>query len=159
MKIKHEIPHCRDNFKFKYNQNRRKRLDRYPYHTNTWPPTFPSWHRHCKKTSFMDLILPSWWNEAVMRSLNLTIEHTLSDTVGIYSAFTFHIGRTVWIRVHNGRDCMVVGFISTYAIITNLVNSNPAWARCTLYNIMWCSLSVKCGRSVVFSMYSGLLLQ
>jgi len=31
------------------NQNRRKRLNRYPYHTNTWPPTFLSWYRHRNK--------------------------------------------------------------------------------------------------------------
>ena len=32
-------------------------------------------------------------------------------------------------------------------------------ARCTRYNIMWYSLSVTCGRSVVFSGYSGFLHQ
>ena len=35
----------------------------------------------------------------------------------------------------------------------------PLMARCTRYNIMWSSLSVTCGRSVVFSGYSGLLHQ
>ena len=32
-------------------------------------------------------------------------------------------------------------------------------ARCTRYNIMWLSLSVTCGRSVVFSGYFGFLNQ
>jgi hypothetical protein len=32
---------------------------------------------------------------------------------------------------------------------------NPFMGRCTRYNIMWESLSVTCGRSVVFSGYSG----
>ena len=44
-------------------------------------------------------------------------------------------------------------------IITNVVSSNPAQARCTWYNIMWKSLSVTCDRSVVFSGYSCFLHQ
>ena len=36
----------------------------------------------------------------------------------------------------------------------NIVNSKPAQARCTRYNIIWSSLSVTCGRSVVFSRYT-----
>ena len=35
----------------------------------------------------------------------------------------------------------------------------PLMARCTWYNIVWYSLSVTCGRSVVFSGYSGFLHQ
>jgi hypothetical protein len=35
----------------------------------------------------------------------------------------------------------------------------PFMARCTRYNLMWYSLSVNCGRSVVFSAYSRLLHQ
>jgi hypothetical protein len=35
----------------------------------------------------------------------------------------------------------------------------PLMARCTQYNIMWLSLSVTCGRSVVFSRYSHFLHQ
>jgi len=35
----------------------------------------------------------------------------------------------------------------------------PLMARCTRYNIMWSSLSVTCGRSVVFFGYSGFLHQ
>jgi hypothetical protein len=35
----------------------------------------------------------------------------------------------------------------------------PLMARCTLYNIMWKGLSLTCGRSVVFSRYSGFLHQ
>jgi hypothetical protein len=42
-------------------------------------------------------------------------------------------------------------------IYINFVSSNPARARCTLYNIMWSSLSVTCGMSVVFPGYSGFL--
>jgi hypothetical protein len=45
------------------------------------------------------------------------------------------------------------------SITTNIVSSNPAQERCTRYNIMWESLSVTCGRSVVFSRYSGFLHQ
>jgi hypothetical protein len=36
---------------------------------------------------------------------------------------------------------------------------NPAQATCTWYSIMWQSLSVTCGRWVVFSEYSGFLHQ
>jgi hypothetical protein len=36
-------------------------------------------------------------------------------------------------------------------ITTNVLNSNPAQTRCTRYNIMWCSLSVTCDRSVILS--------
>jgi hypothetical protein len=35
----------------------------------------------------------------------------------------------------------------------------PLMVRCTWYNIVWKSLSVTCGRSVVFSGYSGFLHQ
>jgi len=44
----------------------------------------------------------------------------------------------------HGRDHMVVGFTTTYAInaFTTNVSSNPAQARCTRCNIMWSSLSV-----------------
>ena len=35
----------------------------------------------------------------------------------------------------------------------------PFKARCTRYNIMWYSLSVTCGRSMVFSRYSGFFHQ
>jgi hypothetical protein len=35
----------------------------------------------------------------------------------------------------------------------------PLMARCTWYNIMWWSLSVTCGRSVIFYMYSVFLHQ
>ena len=42
----------------------------------------------------------------------------------------------------------------------SVVNSNPAQARCTDTTfIMWSSLSVTCGRSVVFSGYSVFLHQ
>jgi len=49
------------------------------------------------------------------------------------------------IQGRRSRDCMLVGFLITYAIssiTTNVVSSNPAQARCTRYNIMWYSLSV-----------------
>jgi hypothetical protein len=38
-----------------------------------------------------------------------------------------------------GRDRMVVGFTTTYAIVpitTNVVSSDPVQSRCTQYNIM-----------------------
>jgi hypothetical protein len=37
------------------------------------------------------------------------------------------------------------------------VSSNPAQTRCTRYHIMWSSLTVTCGMSVVFYGYSGFL--
>ena len=36
-------------------------------------------------------------------------------------------------------------------IIINFVKTNPVQARCTRFNIIWESLSVTCGRSMVFS--------
>jgi hypothetical protein len=44
-------------------------------------------------------------------------------------------------------------------IISKVASSNPAQSRCTRYNIMLLSLSVTCGRSVVFSGYSGVMMQ
>jgi hypothetical protein len=49
-----------------------------------------------------------------------------------------------WVLFHffrdcSGRDRMVVGFTTAYAIsaiTTKLVSSNPAHGRCTRYNIM-----------------------
>jgi hypothetical protein len=35
----------------------------------------------------------------------------------------------------------------------------PVMSMCTQYNIIWSSLSVTCGRSVVFSWYSGFFYQ
>ena len=37
------------------------------------------------------------------------------------------------------------------------MSSNPAQTRCTRYHIMWSSLTVTCGMSVVFYGYSGFL--
>ena len=60
-------------------------------------------------------------------------------------------------REHHGHDHMVVGF---YNYLCNQFLSSlklgvwtPLMARCTRYNIMWytCSLSVTCGRLVIFS--------
>jgi len=41
-------------------------------------------------------------------------------------------------RGRSGRDRIVAGFITTYAmyITTKVVSSNPAQVRCTRYNIM-----------------------
>ena len=44
-------------------------------------------------------------------------------------------------------------------ITTNVVSSNPVQARCIRYNSMSISLWVTCGRSVVFSGYSGFFHQ
>ena len=59
-----------------------------------------------------------------------------------------------------GRDRMLVGFITTYAIICNQCLSPqklwiriPLMAMCTRCNIMWWSLSVTYDRAVVFSWY------
>ena len=43
--------------------------------------------------------------------------------------------------------------------IFSLMCSNPAQARCIRYNIMWSSLSVTYGKSMVFCGYSGFLSQ
>ena len=56
----------------------------------------------------------------------------------------------IWGR--RGRDRMVVGFTTTYAI-----GAHHHW--CCGFDIMWWSLSVTCGRSVVFSRSSGFLHQ
>jgi hypothetical protein len=40
------------------------------------------------------------------------------------------------IKTGGSRDRMVDGFITTYAITTNVMSSNPAQVRCTGYNIM-----------------------
>jgi hypothetical protein len=50
-------------------------------------------------------------------------------------------------------------FIQSVAITTNVVSSNPDQVRSSWYNIMYCSVSVICGRSVVFSGFSGVLHQ
>ena len=55
------------------------------------------------------------------------------------------------IRGSCGRDRMVVGFTTTYAISDYRHSSNPAQARCTRYNIIWYSLSVTCGRLMISS--------
>jgi hypothetical protein len=46
---------------------------------------------------------------------------------------------SIELRGSHGRDRMVVGFITTYAIRAyyHFMNSNPTQARCTRYNIMW----------------------
>ena len=44
-------------------------------------------------------------------------------------------------------------------ITTNVVVRTPFMARCTLYNIMWCNLSVTSNRSVIFFGYSGFFHQ
>jgi len=39
-----------------------------------------------------------------------------------------------------GRDRMIVGFMTIYAIInitTNVMSTNPLQARCTRYSIVW----------------------
>jgi hypothetical protein len=46
--------------------------------------------------------------------------------------------KDIKLRGRRGRDRMVVGFITTYAIRAyyHFMNSNPTQARCTRYNIM-----------------------
>ena len=39
-------------------------------------------------------------------------------------------------RGRRGRDRMVVGFMQSVPITTNVVSSNPAQAMCTQYNIV-----------------------
>ena len=76
-------------------------------------------------------------------------EHQLDDV--LHTILT-HL--SAWGGCH-GCDCMVVGFTTTYAITTNVASSNPAHSE--VYNIMWLNLSATCGRSVVFSVYTGFL--
>jgi hypothetical protein len=57
---------------------------------------------------------------------------------------------------------MVVGFrlpMQSVLITCELWDRTPLMARCAWYNIVWLSLSVTCGRSVVFFWYSGFLHQ
>ena len=68
----------------------------------------------------------------------------------------------VYNRGSRGCDRMVVGFTTTFIAICNQCLSPlmlwvliPLMVRCTRYNIMWYSLSVTCGRSMVFSGYSS----
>ena len=46
--------------------------------------------------------------------------------------------------------------VQSVPITNNILSSNPAHhkTRCTRYNIMWQSLSVTCGRLVIFCRYS-----
>ena len=58
-----------------------------------------------------------------------------------------------------GRDRMVIGLISTYAISAYFLKDyefeSRAWQG--VLDTTLCSLSVTCDRSVVFSWYSGVL--
>jgi hypothetical protein len=56
------------------------------------------------------------------------------------------------------KDIFIV-FKKQCILIDQSVHSNPAQERCTPYNIIEYSLSVTCGRSVVFPVYSGFLHQ
>ena len=56
-----------------------------------------------------------------------------------------------------GRDSQLP--LQSVSIIINVVSSNPTQTRCTRYNIMLKIVSMTCGRSVVFSGYSGFLHQ
>jgi len=57
------------------------------------------------------------------------------------------------------RFCIWLSVSGKWFEIFSLLCSNRAQARCTRYNIMWSSLSVTYGKSVVFSGYSGFLRQ
>ena len=63
----------------------------------------------------------------------------------IETLFTNHYLYGIFIDIH----------VQSLPITTNVVSCYSAQARCTRYNSMWLSLSVICGRSVVFSGYSG----
>jgi hypothetical protein len=84
------------------------------------------------------------------------------------------IKKKIWIRnqrMTTLKDCMfpkgpkgrlIVRFTTTYAICLSplkLCVRTPFIMRCTRYNMMWWSLSLTCGRLVVFSAYSGFLHQ
>jgi len=58
-------------------------------------------------------------------------------------------------RGRRGRDRMVRDMCNQSLSPLKLWVRIPFIARCTRYNIMWCSLPVTCDRSVVFSGYSG----
>ena len=68
--------------------------------------------------------------------------------------------------------CLILTFYLTFALFCLFMSHYmcnqclltvwfriPLMARCTRYNIIWYSLSVTCGRSVIFSGYSGFLHQ
>jgi hypothetical protein len=70
-----------------------------------------------------------------------------------YFFYQFHSLCPFLLRGRRGRDRMVVGFTTTRPISKVGVRT-PFMARCNRYNIMWYSLSVTCGRSVDFCLYS-----
>ena len=63
----------------------------------------------------------------------------------------------IWLKIYIICVGAIVVVIVSVPITPTVVSSNPVQARCTRYNIMWLSLSVTCGRLVVFSGYSGFL--
>jgi len=69
------------------------------------------------------------------------------------------------VRGRRGLDRMVETSWIYYYICNQCLSPLKLWvrtplmARCTRYNIMWYSFSVACGRSVVFTGYSGFLHQ
>jgi hypothetical protein len=67
--------------------------------------------------------------------------------------YQFHPLYPCLLRGRRGRDRMVVGFTTTRPI-SNVGVRTPFIAKCNRYNIMWYSLSVTCGRSVDFCLYS-----
>jgi hypothetical protein len=67
--------------------------------------------------------------------------------------YQFHPLFPCLLRGQRGRDRMVVGFTTTRPFSKVGVRT-PFMARCNRYNIMWYSLSVTCGRSVDFCLYS-----
>jgi len=66
--------------------------------------------------------------------------------------------KTPYTRSRCGRDRMVIGCTTTYAILSKVVSSNPDDGE--VYSMQhYVSLSVICDRTVVLSWYSGFLPQ
>jgi hypothetical protein len=59
-------------------------------------------------------------------------------TIADYHLLLVHVTILFYtqIRGRRGRDRMVGGFTTTYAISTNVVISNPVPVRCTRYNVI-----------------------
>jgi hypothetical protein len=91
-----------------------------------------------KKTFKKELKLVLWYNGEI------NVQISLRWNTGFYFTFNSQYFTDISvIRGYRGRDWMVVGFTTTYAIV---VHSNTGQVSSYWYNIMWYSLSVTCVR-------------
>jgi hypothetical protein len=102
-----------------------------------------------------------WWRK--LEYLEKTTDLPQVTDIVLYQVHLTWAGFELTMLVVIGTDC-ICSYKSNYhtiwtkqsvPITTNIVSSNPAQVRCTWYNTM----SVTCGRSVVFSRYSSFLHQ